>query len=297
MTTQKKPMSGTYVAVFVFSIFMLFAMFLVGAVTKSKSSIGLLIWGYTIWLMYKRKNESLVSLFKTLLWIALVAGGVIAVILFNDPSIASLTGFSATDFLTVILIGVGIDCAMLAFFKRQVLTDGTTVVKTNDGAKTIGQPTLTTVSSSTPTRTESSSTQAPITEKINEETLWEQVAHEVDSSQRKVGLWAKCFAEASGDENRAKAEYLKQRVAQLVMAAHEDIAKQEALAALAAVENVSTKIASQHENSESGSKNFSHASAHPIIAERSKPDDRWGWTVFWILSFIFLMILVISPYL
>ncbi|WP_043565312.1 hypothetical protein [Acidovorax sp. KKS102] len=37
-----------------------------------------------------------------------------------------------------------------------------------------------------------------------------------DAQQRDAGLWAKCFAEADGEESRAKAAYIKTRVDQLV---------------------------------------------------------------------------------
>jgi hypothetical protein len=63
----------------------------------------------------------------------------------------------------------------------------------------------------------------------NEDALWEQAAKEVDSSDRKLGLWAKCFAGTNGDENKAKAEYLKQRVAELTAETQEDAAKKREL--------------------------------------------------------------------
>ena len=47
---------------------------------------------------------------------------------------------------------------------------------------------------------------------VNEDKLWEMAIEEFDGENRKKGLWAKCFAEVDGDENKAKANYLKQRV-------------------------------------------------------------------------------------
>lgn len=41
---------------------------------------------------------------------------------------------------------------------------------------------------------------------------WANAMREVDSSDREPGLWAKCFAEADGDEAKAKAAYIRQRV-------------------------------------------------------------------------------------
>ena len=46
--------------------------------------------------------------------------------------------------------------------------------------------------------------------------LWARAMSEVeDAQQRDAGLWARCFAEADGDESRAKAAYIKVRVGQL----------------------------------------------------------------------------------
>lgn len=42
---------------------------------------------------------------------------------------------------------------------------------------------------------------------------WAKALAEVeDPKQRDIGLWARCFAESGGDESKAKAEYVKQRV-------------------------------------------------------------------------------------
>lgn len=49
----------------------------------------------------------------------------------------------------------------------------------------------------------------------SEEALWEDVYKEFDNGKRQLGLWAKCFSEAAGNENLAKAEYIKQRFEQL----------------------------------------------------------------------------------
>jgi hypothetical protein len=44
--------------------------------------------------------------------------------------------------------------------------------------------------------------------------LWESAMAECTSEQRKAGLWARCFAETDGDENKAQARYIKHRVAE-----------------------------------------------------------------------------------
>jgi len=50
---------------------------------------------------------------------------------------------------------------------------------------------------------------------MDDEHIYEQVAAELEAGNRKEGLWAKCFAECDGDDNKAKALYLKTRVEQL----------------------------------------------------------------------------------
>lgn len=49
----------------------------------------------------------------------------------------------------------------------------------------------------------------------NEESIWEDVYKEFESDKRQLGLWAKCFTEADGNENVAKSQYIKQRVEQI----------------------------------------------------------------------------------
>lgn len=60
---------------------------------------------------------------------------------------------------------------------------------------------------------------------IDENNLWEIGVDEFDGVSRKKGLWAKAFAEADGDENKAKANYLKVRVAELKLEVSKDTQK------------------------------------------------------------------------
>jgi hypothetical protein len=48
----------------------------------------------------------------------------------------------------------------------------------------------------------------------SDESLWEKALNEFDSDRRMAGLWAKAYSEANGDEGKAKAFYLKERVRQ-----------------------------------------------------------------------------------
>ena len=51
-----------------------------------------------------------------------------------------------------------------------------------------------------------------------EEDHWATAITELESGQRRPGLWAKAYAEADGDETKTKVAYLKARVQQLVAA-------------------------------------------------------------------------------
>ena len=53
---------------------------------------------------------------------------------------------------------------------------------------------------------------------VDDESLWEQASAELNSPNKNEGLWAKCFAEASGDEAKARAQYLSARVSKLKQA-------------------------------------------------------------------------------
>ena len=55
----------------------------------------------------------------------------------------------------------------------------------------------------------------PTSSILNEETLWAKALSELEGDHRRMGLWAKCFSLANGNESQAKASYLRERVSQL----------------------------------------------------------------------------------
>jgi hypothetical protein len=59
------------------------------------------------------------------------------------------------------------------------------------------------------------SKQEQLVKNLQEEQAYALAAHEIASREIRPGLWAKAFAEASGDEQRARAIYIKLRVAQV----------------------------------------------------------------------------------
>lgn len=65
-------------------------------------------------------------------------------------------------------------------------------------------------------------------DKSTDEDHWATAMNEVESGQRRPGLWAKAFAESEGDETKAKVAYLKSRVQQLTEVAQAQEAQREA---------------------------------------------------------------------
>ena len=188
MNDVTPPMSLSYRVVFAFSIFMMLLALLGG----SKSGIGILLWGYTAWLMFKRNNLQLVVTFKALLWFEVAVGGIgLVVLAFYSDDVQSLTVYVA-----LILLAIAISYGMLQFFTAQAEQGNNSI--SSDASI--------------------SSQQTPSTEiqpKIDSEKLWAKALGEYNSADRNEGLWAKCFASCDGDENKTKAEYLKARVSQL----------------------------------------------------------------------------------
>ena len=50
---------------------------------------------------------------------------------------------------------------------------------------------------------------------MNDEPLYDVVATEIQQGHLKPGLWTKAFADANGDQTKARVIYIRQRVAQL----------------------------------------------------------------------------------
>lgn len=176
--SDKETMSTSYKFVFLFSIFMVFFVLIAGAVTHSKSSgFGLWVWGYTAWLMYKRRNTDLVSMYKLLLWFDGLAMAVLAISVAFNSSMLSVVGVEdliATLILLVIVLLVTF--SLYLFFKSQL--GDIKVIKNEDSVQ---------------------------------DECWSKALSELNSGNLDDATWARCFAESNGDESKAKASYLKSR--------------------------------------------------------------------------------------
>jgi hypothetical protein len=117
MTTIKSPMTDSYKAVFVFAIVMSFVTLFAGG----KGGIGTLFWGYVAWMMHKRNNTGLVSVFKLCLWLVALSFFLGFVLLSNGTFEEKWFGYSAQGYyLTIVIVGA-IDFALLKYFENQEL--------------------------------------------------------------------------------------------------------------------------------------------------------------------------------
>jgi hypothetical protein len=109
--------SGSYKFVFVFSILMTILMFFAGAINTSDGShnspVGIVLWGYLSWLIYKKNNKKIVNFLKSLLWL----GTVILVFVTGFSIFADNTFFIYE--IPFILI-MSIYYALYVFFKKQL---------------------------------------------------------------------------------------------------------------------------------------------------------------------------------
>jgi hypothetical protein len=186
MESNKPPMTGAYKFIFIFSILMSILCLFGGIATQSKGSLGVLLWGYAAWLMYGRKNSSLVTLFQTLMWFEIIAG-VVGILFMLTLGTSEMVGISIFAYAILIGIGATVSYFLLEFFKKQT---------------------------SDPLNAKKSSSATDISN-VNESKYWEQALDEFNSAERNKSLWAKSFSECEGDENKAKAKYLSIRFNEL----------------------------------------------------------------------------------
>jgi hypothetical protein len=164
---------------------MVFFVLLAGAATKSKSSgIGMWFWGYTAWLMYKRRIADLVSFYKVALWFDVVAAGIaIAILTFSDGDVIRTVGYTAAQAFLLFSIVIILTYGLYRYFKSQndLIYDSS-----------------------------SNATGSSIEDKH-----WEQVSEELGNGYRIDSLWIRAFSDSDGDENKAKARYYKLRYEQI----------------------------------------------------------------------------------
>ena len=205
MNIDKEPMSAAYRAVFILSIFMMLGVFLGSVLEQSKAGgFGVWVWGYTAWLMTKRRNSELATLFKFLMWRSVVGLAACALIFLNSADRS--TGGNAVGVVVAalsLLLCIAIEYGLFTFFKKQV------------NAATVPIQTL-------PSLSPASSPPNHLNRTVSATNAnFAQALSELDGGNQDKGLWARCYADADGDDSRAKAAYLKHRATELANHAFE----------------------------------------------------------------------------
>ncbi|MBT8587842.1 hypothetical protein G6675_06100 [Polynucleobacter paneuropaeus] len=217
MPTTKAPMTNSYKAIFIFAIVMSFVTLLAG----NKGGIGTLFWGYVAWMMYKRNNAGLVTIFNLSLWLVAFSFFMGFVLLSNGTFDEKWFGYSAQGyFLTIIIVGA-IDIGLLNYFKN-LTTQGNPLINSAPAAPT---PTSATpapiLRNSQPEAFTYKSFKEPLEDiapkiqvseaAMTDEQIYLKINDELESGDIDKALWLKLFSEVDGDENKTKAGYIRQR--------------------------------------------------------------------------------------
>lgn len=126
MSDINPPMSTVYKTVFAFAVFMMSLSIFGG----SKGGIGVVLWGYALWLMFRRKNKALTALFKVLFWFDVIAGilGLSLIATQNDSLFAS---YSMGGFAFVICLAALMAFGLMRFFESQAKNAGDLIVSSD----------------------------------------------------------------------------------------------------------------------------------------------------------------------
>ena len=220
MSSTTIPMSTSYKSVFVLSILMIF-LFLIGVVESGSKSVGIgsWYWGYTAWKMYKRDNDSLVSLQKFILWLQVVLFPVaLAVLLYSDSDVRRFVDVTPLFLIITATLNMGVTYFLYRFFKGQQHIDLTS-------ASIVGNSSI-----EDPLPESKTSSWLDRSVPKNEDEIFEYIANELETNSTNKSLWYKLFAECDGDETRTKVAYINARSSQLsseIAKAQEDLQEQE----------------------------------------------------------------------
>jgi hypothetical protein len=177
-------MSPSYRAVFIISIVMIFFVIVGGIASGSKSfGLGIWYWGYIAWKMYKRDNESLISLQKILLYFEAVAfPTVFIILLFSNSETRRYTDVSPMSLVIFATISMVITYLLYKFFRNQQIIFSNSL--------------------------------SELTGSLIEDRYWEQASRELNGVRHEA-TWARALASADGDSAKTKAIYLRLRASDL----------------------------------------------------------------------------------
>lgn len=188
-------MTSSYKVVFIASILITLGLFLSIMNSGSQNQAPTFFWVMTVWYMYKHDYQALVTLQKVMMGFAgLATVGVVIASFQEDTTISNLNlfGFSPYEMVAPGIISFCVHFWLLGFFHKQLLVDSD-LTEDNTASQ------------------RSDSLQGG--NKIGFD-IWEAAAEEYDNN-RNTGIWAMAFAESGGNEDKAKALYLKTRAEQL----------------------------------------------------------------------------------
>lgn len=189
--TAKQKMTPAYAVIFSLSIAMIFLVMAVGIANGSKAvGFSAWVWGYTAWQMHKRNNSALAAFWKIMVW-AVVLSMVIGLIAFfrTGDGVERIVGDDFVYFCVKAIIVLVLSYALMRFFK---------------------------------THRDLTAIQFPVEKnKSIDDKFWGMALDEFESS-KDTSVWAKVFAEADGDADKAKASYLKVRAKALQLVDGDD---------------------------------------------------------------------------
>jgi uncharacterized OB-fold protein len=125
MSSDKNPMSLSYRLLFIVATVMAIVITpLMSAFSGSKSGgFAMFVWGYTAWLMHKRKNELLVTFYRGLLWFTVVLICLTAITFFyvgRDYDIEVSLGYSIAGLFITLVVSTSITYTLFLYFKNEV---------------------------------------------------------------------------------------------------------------------------------------------------------------------------------
>jgi len=121
MANKNGKMNVSYKVVLVFSIFMFITGFWGAIIYGGYGNVVTALWGWTVWKMFKRDNNSLVKLYKVWFWIQVP---ICAFMLFLSLSIpetdlVKYVGFSTFELLFFTFASVATSYGLLKYFRKQ----------------------------------------------------------------------------------------------------------------------------------------------------------------------------------
>lgn len=277
MASTNPRMSNSYKAIFALSIMMIFVVILGGRGAKS-SGFGVWVWGYTVWLMYKRNNQGLVSLQKTLLWIdgiAIAIGGYFLVV--SDADVESMVGVSATGILTLGAISTAITYGLLTYFKGQLANQ-----RVFESSPVYGASPLSIAAGHNTTNSEHIRNEPSTNLSADDDAFYERVAEELDEGNTDRGLWTRLYAECDGDEKKTRVLYIKRRVQTLIAA--ETVNRQQNTDGKDSAIEADTKVINgdlqeQHQESTLRESSGNHATAAEEALAQKRASRKVGWYI------------------